>query len=324
MRPPRVQLRQDQRQRRLLPSTALTAPAPATTSSALCRGRPRFRDRVATIGTTITVVLTGSSGCLSEADEGRAGGALICLPIPCRCCRHPLLLSLLLLPLLLFLWPLLLLLRFAAAALAAAATDRCGRVTAARPAARPVPAGSSRATIECSRTLTDGHRARNDRAGAAAGQIMQSNGLRIRGLTNFHTLASARAARTWTRSRWRRRRRRPTFASPVRAPPARTTHPSRLPVSPPAQPPTACVLFGGRARRGSSASTRRRTPGRRPALCAVRVRPLNAREKAGDADCAWKIKKNHITSTGGDRDVSLHFGEPAATPLPLNSHHSAP
>jgi hypothetical protein len=66
------------------------------------------------------------------------------------------------------------------------------------------------------------------------------------------------------------------------------------------------------------------TPGRRPALCAVRVRPLNAREKAGDADCAWKIKKNHITSTGGDRDVSLHFGEPAATPLPLNSHHSAP
>ena len=153
--------------------------------------------------------------------------------------------------------------------------------------------------------------------GRAAGAIMQSNGLR---LTNFHI----GVARTRTRSRWRRRRRRPTFASPVRAPPARTTHPSRLPVSPPAQPPTACVLFGGRARRGSSASTRRRTPGRRPALCAVRVRPLNAREKAGDADCAWKIKKNHITSTGGDRDVSLHFGEPAATPLPLNSHHSAP
>jgi hypothetical protein len=41
----------------------------------------------------------------------------------------------------------------------------------------------------------------------------------------------------------------------------------------------------------------------------VRVRPLNAREKAGDAENAWKIKKNNISSIGGDRDVNLHFGE---------------
>ena len=45
-------------------------------------------------------------------------------------------------------------------------------------------------------------------------------------------------------------------------------------------------------------------------VCAVRVRPLNAREKAGEAECAWKIKKNNIASIGGDRDVNLHFGEP--------------
>ena len=44
-------------------------------------------------------------------------------------------------------------------------------------------------------------------------------------------------------------------------------------------------------------------------MCPVRVRPLNAREKAGDAENAWKIKKNTICSIGGERDVNLHFGE---------------
>ena len=44
-------------------------------------------------------------------------------------------------------------------------------------------------------------------------------------------------------------------------------------------------------------------------MCPVRVRPLNAREKAGDAENAWKIKKNTICSIGGERDVNLHFGK---------------
>eukprot|EP01052_Picozoa_sp_SAG31_P003631 SAG31_NODE_142_length_22669_cov_18.630040_6_plen_143_part_00 len=41
---------------------------------------------------------------------------------------------------------------------------------------------------------------------------------------------------------------------------------------------------------------------------AVRVRPLNQREKNSDAHSAWKIKKNVISSTE-NRGVNLHFGE---------------
>ena len=45
---------------------------------------------------------------------------------------------------------------------------------------------------------------------------------------------------------------------------------------------------------------------------AVRVRPLNEREKSSSAQSAWKIKKNVISSTES-RGTSLHFGSYAST-----------
>lgn len=84
----------------------------------------------------------------------------------------------------------------------------------------------------------------------------------------------------------------------------------------PARSPSARALASRRASSARLSCSLLTQPPPRPPRCAVRVRPLNARELGDNAEIAWKIKKNSIVSTKGDRECSLNFGEqPSAAPL---------